>query len=229
MDFDEAVTLTASGSTQAAHLSGQTRRQPARPAEVIVDHKCVLGKWIYSEGASHFCSPRVHQAEVRTLPFSSGGAELVRRANSGESVDQRSQPVLEQRILKIVGGRNHSNHGHEGKIVELTAVGLTCRVNGSRSKEGYGRGHPNITRSLLRRAWPRAAKAESRLSPAAPARSGLRICAAAYLQRKTTAALPRSRSVPAQCRSPRCKCFPKLADATANTPCGTPLVNTVAM
>ena len=87
MDFDEAVTLHSKWKrklrTSLAKHDGNLR-----VVDVIVDHKCVLGKWIYSEGASHSALPEYTKLKYEHSRFHLAAAELLKRANAGESVDQ---------------------------------------------------------------------------------------------------------------------------------------------
>lgn len=91
MDFDEAV-----------HSHSQWKRVLRRglakhdigllPADVSVDHKCALGQWIYGEGASHSSLPEYTKLKVEHARFHLVAAELVRKANSGQSVDKAMEP-----------------------------------------------------------------------------------------------------------------------------------------
>jgi|CZKR01.1.fsa_nt_gi hypothetical protein len=91
MDFDEAV---------AAHSKWKRRMRRSlakhdgelNPAEVALDHKCVLGEWIYGEGASYCSLAEYAKLKYEHDRFHKVAAELIQRANSGESIDAELAP-----------------------------------------------------------------------------------------------------------------------------------------
>jgi hypothetical protein len=91
MDFDEAVTLHSKWKRKLR--AALTKRDGSlRPADVSVDHRCVLGKWIYSDGASHSALPEYTKLKYEHARFHLVAAELVRKANSGDPVDAEMEP-----------------------------------------------------------------------------------------------------------------------------------------
>jgi hypothetical protein len=54
MDFDEAV---SKWKCKLRHYLAK-HDGSLRPADVSLDHKCVLGQWIYSEGATYSSLPQ---------------------------------------------------------------------------------------------------------------------------------------------------------------------------
>jgi hypothetical protein len=89
MDFDEAVTLHSKWKrklrTSLAKHDGSLR-----VADVSVDHKCVLGKWIYSDRKLKYEHARFHLA----------AAKLLKRANTGESVDREVESCADSEFSK---------------------------------------------------------------------------------------------------------------------------------
>jgi hypothetical protein len=91
MDFDEAV---------GAHSKWKRRMRCSlakhdgdlNPAEVALDHKCVLGEWIYGEGASYSSLAEYAKLKYEHDRFHKVAAELIKRANSGESIDAELAP-----------------------------------------------------------------------------------------------------------------------------------------
>jgi hypothetical protein len=91
MDFDEAI---------AAHTvwKNKMRRSLAKrdgsinPADVSLDHKCRLGAWIYGEGASYRSLPEYVKLKYEHARFHMVAADLVKRANAGESIDAEMDP-----------------------------------------------------------------------------------------------------------------------------------------
>ena len=63
-----------------------------RPADVSLDHKCVLGQWIYSEGAAYSSLPEFTKLKYEHSRFHAVAAELVNRANAGESISGEMAP-----------------------------------------------------------------------------------------------------------------------------------------
>jgi hypothetical protein len=86
MDFDEAVTLHSQWKRKL-RVCLSTHDGSMRVADVSLDHKCVLGKWIYSDGASHSALPEYTKLKYEHARLHTAAAELLRRANAGESVD----------------------------------------------------------------------------------------------------------------------------------------------
>lgn len=91
MDFDEAV---STHTTWKRKLRDSIAKHDGslRPAEVSVDHKCLLGQWIYGEGASYFSLPEYTKLKYEHARFHLVASELVKKANSGESVDVEIAP-----------------------------------------------------------------------------------------------------------------------------------------
>jgi len=63
-----------------------------RPSDTLTDHKCVLGQWIYSEGTRHSALPEYTKLKYEHAHFHTVAAELVTRANLGESIDAELEP-----------------------------------------------------------------------------------------------------------------------------------------
>lgn len=91
MDFDDAV-ATHSKWKRKIRRSLAKHDGGLSPSEVSLDHKCVLGEWIYGEGASYSSLPEYAKLKYEHARFHRVAAELVKRANSGESVDAEMAP-----------------------------------------------------------------------------------------------------------------------------------------
>ena len=91
MDFDEAVGLHSKWKRKLRQALAN-RDGSMRPAEVTVDYKCVLGSWIYGEGAAHSALPEYTKLKYEHARFHSVAADLVKRANAGELVDAEMEP-----------------------------------------------------------------------------------------------------------------------------------------
>ena len=91
MDFDEAV---ASHSQWKRKLREDLAKQDGslRPVEVALDHKCALGQWIYGEGSSYSALPEFTKLKYDHARFHEVAADLVNKANCGESIEQDLAP-----------------------------------------------------------------------------------------------------------------------------------------
>jgi len=91
MDFDEAVGLHSKWKRKLRQALA-IHDGSLRPAEVTVDNKCVLGSWIYGEGAAHSALPEYKKLKYEHARFHGVAADLVKRANTGEAVDAEMEP-----------------------------------------------------------------------------------------------------------------------------------------
>jgi hypothetical protein len=91
MDFDEAVSAHSSWKRE---LRGCLAKGECNlhPADVSVDHKCALGQWIYGEGARYRSLPEFTKLKYEHSRFHMLAAEVVRKANSGTSIDAELAP-----------------------------------------------------------------------------------------------------------------------------------------
>jgi Chemoreceptor zinc-binding domain len=91
MNFDEAI--AAHGKWK--QTLSQYLRKPdgsVKIAEIAVDNKCPLGKWIHGEGAQHSKLPEYGALKTNHARFHKAAAEVVRKADSG-------QPAAEETTL----------------------------------------------------------------------------------------------------------------------------------
>lgn len=87
MDFDAALLAHADWKRKLkAYL--KTPDRSLQPAEVALDNKCKLGEWIAGEGREYAASPLFKTLTAEHARFHKAAAELVRRANLGENVDE---------------------------------------------------------------------------------------------------------------------------------------------
>lgn len=91
MDFDEAVSMHTKWKRKLRHYVAQ-HDGSLSPAEVSLDHKCVLGQWIYGEGAKYSSLPEFTKLKYEHARFHAVAAEVVMKANSGESVSSEMAP-----------------------------------------------------------------------------------------------------------------------------------------
>jgi methyl-accepting chemotaxis protein len=91
MDLDEAI-ATHSKWKHKLRQSLAKHDGSLRPSEVSLDHKCVLGQWIYGEGASHSSLPEYAKLKYEHARFHLIAAEIVKKANSGKSIDAEIAP-----------------------------------------------------------------------------------------------------------------------------------------
>ena len=87
MDFDAALLAHSAWKRKLkAYLEKPDRSLQA--SEVALDNKCKLGEWITGEGRKHAASPLFKTLTAEHARFHKAAAELVRRANLGENVDE---------------------------------------------------------------------------------------------------------------------------------------------
>jgi methyl-accepting chemotaxis protein len=91
MDFDEAVGTHSKWKRKLRHVLAK-RDGSLHPSEISLDHKCVLGQWIYGEGAIYSSLPEYTRLKYEHSRFHLVAAELVKKANSGEFVGAEMTP-----------------------------------------------------------------------------------------------------------------------------------------
>lgn len=91
MDFDEAVGTHSKWKRRLRHALAK-RDGSLHPSEISLDYKCVLGEWIYSEGAQYSALPEYTKLKYEHARFHMVAAEVVKKANSGEHVDAEMTP-----------------------------------------------------------------------------------------------------------------------------------------
>jgi Chemoreceptor zinc-binding domain len=91
MDFDEAVSTHSKWKRKLRQCLAR-HDHSLNPNVVSLDDKCVLGQWIYSEGASYSSFPEYTKLKYEHARFHMVAAELVRKANAGDFVDGEMEP-----------------------------------------------------------------------------------------------------------------------------------------
>jgi hypothetical protein len=91
MDFEEAVSIHSKWKRELRRSLAK-HDSSLRPADVSVDHKCALGQWIHSEGVNHRSLPEYSKLKIEHARFHVIAADLIRKANSGESIDADLEP-----------------------------------------------------------------------------------------------------------------------------------------
>ncbi len=91
MDFDEAIGKHSKWKRKLRHYLEQ-QDGSLHPNEVSIDHNCFLGRWIYGEGARHSSLPEYTTLKYVHTRLHVVASDLVRKANSGESVSEQATP-----------------------------------------------------------------------------------------------------------------------------------------
>ncbi|MGC1450452.1 MAG: CZB domain-containing protein [Candidatus Sulfotelmatobacter sp.] len=91
MDSNEAVTSHSQWNSKLRRYLDK-HDDSLNPAEVSLDHTCALGQWIYGAGASYSALPEYAKLKYDHTRFHTVAAELVAKANSGESIDAEIAP-----------------------------------------------------------------------------------------------------------------------------------------
>jgi hypothetical protein len=86
MDFDQAIGIHSKWKHRLRTLLAK-HDFSLNPAVVSLDHKCELGQWIYSAGARYSDFPDFAKLKYQHARFHLAAAGLVRKANSGESIE----------------------------------------------------------------------------------------------------------------------------------------------
>lgn len=97
MDFDEAIAIHSRWKHKL-RTSLAEQNFSLNPADVSLDYKCVLGQWIYGAGARYSALPEFARLKYEHARFHLAAAELVRRANSGESIEAEIAPCANSRF-----------------------------------------------------------------------------------------------------------------------------------
>lgn len=87
MDFDEAI---KAHSAWKMKLGSYLRKpdQSLKAAEVAMDNKCDLGKWIYGEGAKHSALPEFATLKTEHAKFHKCAASVITQADAGKSMTE---------------------------------------------------------------------------------------------------------------------------------------------
>jgi len=91
MDFDQAIG-THSRWKQSLRTALAKHDLSLNPAEVSLDHKCVLGQWIYGSGTRYSALPEFARLKYEHARLHLAAAKLVRKANAGQSIEAEIAP-----------------------------------------------------------------------------------------------------------------------------------------
>jgi Chemoreceptor zinc-binding domain len=91
MDFDEAIALHSKWKHNLRTYLAK-RDGTLNPADVAFDDRCTLGRWIYSDGAAYSALPEYVRLKYQHARLHILAAEMVRKANAGESVASQADP-----------------------------------------------------------------------------------------------------------------------------------------
>jgi hypothetical protein len=103
MDFDEAISLHSKWKRRLRQTLAK-HDHSLSSTEVSLDHKCVMGRWIYSEGTAHSALPEYRRLKYEHARFHAVAAELVMRANAGESVQDEMKPCASSEFSNASAG-----------------------------------------------------------------------------------------------------------------------------
>ena len=145
MDFDEAI---------AAHSAWKNKlktylRQPNKSLDantVASDNQCVLGKWLYGEGAKHSALPEFKELKNLHANFHRAAADLIKRADAGEHVAEEavSPPradYYEAEAESLAGSRRRAL---DGAVAPITTICCSA-CSGSPSANSSAIIRPQIT------------------------------------------------------------------------------------
>lgn len=91
MDFDQAIGKHSKWKSKLRRYL-ESYDGSLHPDAVSLDHNCFLGSWIYGEGARYSLLPEYTKLKYEHARFHTLASELVRKANSGESVSEQTAP-----------------------------------------------------------------------------------------------------------------------------------------
>lgn len=91
MDFDAAIGIHSKWKRKLRDSLAKHDRSLS-PASVSIDHKCELGLWIYSEGTTYSALQEYTNLKYVHTRFHRVAAELVTKANLGESIEAEMEP-----------------------------------------------------------------------------------------------------------------------------------------
>jgi hypothetical protein len=83
MNFDEAVKAHAGWKMKLTTYLGKPDGS-LKVAEIEVDNRCALGKWIHGEGAKYSSLPEFAELKAQHASFHKAAANIVTRADRGE-------------------------------------------------------------------------------------------------------------------------------------------------
>lgn len=87
MDFDAAINAHIAWKKKLGTYL-QNPDKSLKAAEVQVDNKCDLGKWIYGEGAKHAALPEYSVLKTEHAKFHKCAASIIIQADAGKSVTE---------------------------------------------------------------------------------------------------------------------------------------------
>jgi methyl-accepting chemotaxis protein len=86
MDFDQAIKLHVAWKTKlSAYVANPDRSLKA--AEISVDDRCELGKWLHGEGMKYASLPEFAKLVADHARFHTAAADVVRKADAGRDVN----------------------------------------------------------------------------------------------------------------------------------------------
>lgn len=85
MNFDDAIKVHSDWKLK---LSSYLRKpdKTLRGADVCLDNRCELGKWVHGEGGKHAALAEFKELKVNHARFHKAAAAIVDKANSGQPV-----------------------------------------------------------------------------------------------------------------------------------------------
>jgi Chemoreceptor zinc-binding domain len=108
VELDEAI---AAHSAWKAKLKTYLRKPDKSliADDVAKDNQCILGKWLYADGAKYFAFPEFKELREEHANFHRAAADLIKRADSGESVGEEAAlgansafSTLSSRLVQLI-------------------------------------------------------------------------------------------------------------------------------
>lgn len=89
MDFDDAI---KAHSAWKLKLSGYLRKPDGslKVSDIQVDNKCLLGQWIYGDGAKYSSLPEFQKLKTEHARFHKAAASVVMKADSGQDTSEET-------------------------------------------------------------------------------------------------------------------------------------------
>ena len=87
MDFDQAIAAHAAWKNKLSKYLANPD-QSLQPAEIALDNRCELGKWIAGEGQKFASLSEYSSVKSNHARFHKVAADIVQRANAGQEVSE---------------------------------------------------------------------------------------------------------------------------------------------
>lgn len=122
MNFDEAISAHVEWKVRLRVHLAEPGQKTLTPEEVASDDRCVLGRWIYGEGAGYASDGAYQKLVEEHRAFHRLAADIVRAANEGRASQAQDslEGAFQQRSLAVVNAINaikrHSLHAPRQRV-----------------------------------------------------------------------------------------------------------------